>query len=73
MLWGTIVVWAYSMVAQLWRNGGQVYETIQVAMDGTPVITSRSMTDYLDSSFRTLDGQTITQSKDDEWLTAAAA
>ena len=70
MLWGTIVVWAYSMVAQLWRNSGQVYETIQVAMDGTPVITSRSMTDYLDTSFRTLDGQPLPNQRE-EWLTGA--
>jgi hypothetical protein len=70
ILWGTIVVWAYVMVVQFRRNSGQAYELIQVAADGTPVITSRSMTDYLDTSFRTLDGQPLPNQRE-EWLTAA--
>jgi hypothetical protein len=43
---------------------------IQIATDGTPVITSRSMTDYLDTSFRRLDGQPLPNQRD-EWLTGA--
>jgi hypothetical protein len=71
LFWSTIVVWAYYVVAQFWRIHGQVHESVQVAMDGTPVITSRSATDYLDTSFRTLDGQPL-QNQREEWLTGAS-
>ena len=70
IVWGAVVIWPYSLVAQFIRLSGQVSETVQVAMDGTPVIVTRSYINYLDTSFRTLDGQPLPEQRE-EWLTGA--
>lgn len=71
LVWGTLAVWTFSFAEQLGRANGQVYESLQVAMDGTPVIVSRSMASYLDATYRTIDGRSLPDQRE-EWLTGAS-
>jgi hypothetical protein len=71
VVWGTLVGWISSMLVQLRQPGGQVYETLYVRMDGTPVIVARSTMNYLDTSYRTLDGRPLPDQRE-QWLTPAS-
>jgi hypothetical protein len=55
----------------MWQGGNRYYETLGIAWDGTPVISSRSYSDQIDWSYRSLDGKTLPDQKDDEFLTPA--
>ncbi|MEX2171392.1 MAG: hypothetical protein WD851_18880 [Pirellulales bacterium] len=58
-VWGTAVAWLGSFV--LPGNATQ-HEDIMVAVDGTPVISSRSYYDYREQEYRTLDGKVLSGS-----------
>lgn len=71
LVWGTVAAWTFSIAGQLGRTNSQVYESIQIAMDGTPVIISRSWASYLDATYRTIDGRSLPDQRE-EWLTGAS-
>jgi hypothetical protein len=69
--WGILLAWTSAMVYSMWQGGKQHYETLGIALDGTPVISSRSYSNSLDWTYRSLDGKPLPNQKDDEFLTAA--
>ena len=69
--WGVFLIWTSAIVSSMWQSGNQYYETLGIALDGTPVISSRSYSNQLDWSYRSLDGKPLPNQEDDEFLTAA--
>jgi hypothetical protein len=69
--WGVFLGWSSAMVSATWQSGNQYYETLGIALDGTPVIGSRSYTNPVDWSYRSLDGKPLPNQKNDEFLTPA--
>jgi hypothetical protein len=69
--WGVFLAWGSAMVYAMWQSRNQYYETLGIALDGTPVISSRSYSNSLDWSYRSLDGKPLPNQKDDEFLTPA--
>jgi hypothetical protein len=70
VVWMVVATWTSAIVSSL-GSGNQYYETLGIALDGTPVISSRSYTKPLDWSYRSLDGKPMPAQEDDEFLTAA--
>jgi hypothetical protein len=69
--WGVFLAYTSAMVYSMWLTGNQYYETLGITKDGTPVISSRSYTNYLDWSYRTLDGKPLPVQKDEDFITPA--
>jgi hypothetical protein len=70
IVWGALLLFSYSWLVPYIRPASQISESVQVTMDGTPVIVSRSAANHLDTSFRALDGQPLPNQRE-EWLTGA--
>lgn len=70
--WGFVTVWCGYIVYQFLGTTEQVYESVQVAGDGTPVIQSYTAPRYQDQTYRTLDGQPY-DPVNQQWLTAASS
>jgi len=58
IVWGVVLFWAGYIVAQFGRKD-QIQESIEILRDGTPVIESRSVTNWIDVSYRTFDGRPV--------------
>lgn len=57
-IWAVLLLWIGYFATQF-RKSAQVYERIEVGRDGTPLIETRSSTNWLDVTYRTLDGRPI--------------
>ena len=70
VIWGVVVAWSGYLISFAWQGSERVYESMQVMADGTPVIQSSIMREPYDRTFRTLEGEPITPTRED-WLTGA--
>ena len=66
-----MLTWGTSVVGQFTPNEGR-YESFVVLADGTPVIVSRSYTDYYDVEGKTLQGEPVATERLDKTLSAGA-
>src|SRR4051812_35762824 len=57
-VWAMLLVWIGTLAVQFSQREW-VQESIDVLRDGTPVIQSRSSSNWLDVSYRTLEGRPI--------------
>ena len=58
VVWGILAMWIASFLMLSSRANG-TYENIVVMQDGTPLIESRSYTNYANVSYRTLEGKPV--------------
>src|SRR6476620_1367544 len=57
-VWATVILWVGYFVMQFTQSA-YVTESINVSREGTPFIESRSSANWMDVSYRTLDGRPI--------------
>ncbi len=65
--WGLLAMWLGYFAYFSSRFNG-IYESIYVLLDGTPIIESRSFSNYANVSYRTLDGKPIEQPDDNQYI-----
>ena len=71
VVWGILAMWIASFLMLSSRANG-TYENIVVMQDGTPLIESRSYTNYANVSYRTLEGKPVDAPDDNKQLLQAS-
>ncbi len=72
IVWGLLAGWTISLCGNygLFGSGERVLESLEITIDGKPLITSRAINNYNKVSWRTLDGQSV-EIEQERWLGGA--